>query len=130
MAEEIIATPEEGQVSRESTRAYERYVVPPVDIYETSGGLAVLADLPGVSRENLNIRVEDNVLTIQGKAPQQEAGSALHREYELVNYFRQFQLSEKVDQSRIGATLTHGVLTLDLPTAEEARPRQIQVNAG
>ena len=101
-----------------------------MDIYETEYGLAVLADLPGVAKEDLNIRVEDSILTIQGKTTQQAPGSMLHREYELVNYFRQFELSEKVAQARIGATLKHGVLTLDLLTAAEARPRQIQVNVG
>ena len=105
--------------------------VPPVDIYETERGLAVLADLPGVARGDLNIHVEDGVLTIQGKTSRQTPpGSMLHREYELVNYFRQFELSEKVDRARIGAALKHGVLTLDLPTAEEARPRQIEVHVG
>lgn len=128
MAEDMVATSNDIQAGKEGTRAQERYVVPPVDIYETKHGLAVLADLPGVAKADLNIRVEDGVLTIQGKTTQHAPGSAFRREYELVNYFRQFELSEKVDQARIGATLTHGVLTLDLPTAEEARPRQIQVN--
>ncbi len=130
MAEDMVATSNDVQVSKEGTRAHERYVVPPVDIYETEHGLAVLADLPGVAKQDLNIRVEDSVLTIQGKTTQEAPGTMRHREYELVNYFRQFELSEKVDQGRIGATLRHGVLTLDLPTAEEAKPRLIQVNVG
>lgn len=130
MAEDMVATSTDVQAGKKGTRAQERYVVPPVDIYETEHGLAVLADLPGVAKEGLSIRVEDGVLTIQGRTTPSAPGSMLHREYELVNYFRQFELSEKVDQTRIGATLKQGVLALDLPTAEAARPRQIQVNVG
>jgi len=121
-------TEAEGQVSKEGTRAQERYVVPPVDIYETADGLVLMADLPGVSKENVEIRVEDNLLTIQGRVRHAVPGSPFHREYELANYFRQFELSEKVDQSGIGANLKHGVLTLNLPKAEKAKPRQIEVS--
>ena len=133
MAEKTVpaTTTAEAQtpVSKEGTRAQERYVVPPVDIYETKDGLVLTADLPGVAKDDLDIRVEENLLTIQGKTSQPAVpGSSVRREYELVNYFRQFELSEKVDQARIGASLKHGVLTLNLPTAEKAKPRQIQVS--
>jgi HSP20 family molecular chaperone IbpA len=87
----------------------------------------VTADLPGVSREGLDIRVEDNVLTIQGKSNHPVAGEEVYREYQLHNFFRQFELSEAVDQTKIGAELKHGVLTLHLPKAEKTKPRQIQV---
>lgn len=131
MAEKTVAaTPDTAQApaSKEGTRAQERYVVPPVDIYETPNGLVLMADLPGVSKEALGVRVEDNLLTIQGRTSHGVRGSLVHREYELINYFRQFELSEKVDQTRIDANLKHGVLTLNLPKAEKAKPRQIEVN--
>ena len=129
MAEKTVAAPGGREVSttREGTRAQERYVTPPVDIYETKDELVVTADLPGVSREGLDIRVEDNVLTIQGKSNHPVAGEEVYREYQLHNFFRQFELSEAVDQTKIGAELKHGVLTLHLPKAEKAKPRQIQV---
>lgn len=132
MAEKTVpvTTTPETPVSKEGTRAQERYVVPPVDIYETRDGLVLTADLPGVPKDDLAIRVEENLLTIQGKTSHTVPGSPVHREFELVNYFRQFELSEKVDQARIGANLKHGVLTLNLPTAEKAKPRQIKVTVG
>jgi len=129
MAEKTVATNGQNQnaPSREGTRSQERYVTPPVDIYETAGGLVVKADLPGVEKENLDLQVENNLLTIRGKPTHTTAGEAIYREYELVNFFRQFELNEKVDQTKISAELKHGVLTLQLPKAEEAKPRKIQV---
>ena len=131
MAEKTVAAPEvQKPKTTESTRNQERYVGPPVDIYETQDGLVVLADLPGVSQEALDVRVDNNVLTIRGHAGHAVPGDVTYREYELVNFFRQFELSDKVDQSRISADLKCGVLTLQLPKAAEAKPRQIEVRVG
>jgi HSP20 family protein len=128
MAEHTVAASEVQQSTMaESTRNHERYVAPPVDIYETRDGLVVLADLPGVAQEALEVRVDNNMLTIRGHARHGVPGEVTYREYELVNFFRQFELSEKVDQGRITADLKCGVLTLNLPKAEEAKPRQIEV---
>jgi HSP20 family molecular chaperone IbpA len=128
MAERTVAAPEvQKSKVTESTRNQERYVAPPVDIYETRDGLVVLADLPGVAKEALDVRVDNNVLTIRGQARHGVPGEAVYREYELVNFFRQFELSDKVDQSQIAADLKGGVLTLHLPKAQEAKPRQIEV---
>jgi HSP20 family molecular chaperone IbpA len=131
MAEHTIAVPESPQTpSTEGTRTRERYTTPPVDIYETPDGLVVMADLPGVDNERLDVRVDNHVLTIRGQARHGASGEPLYREYELVNYFRQFELSDRVDQARISADLRFGVLTLTLPKAEEAKPRQIPVRVG
>ena len=131
MAEKTVAAPEVQKPSTtESTRNHERYVALPVDIYETRDGLVVLADLPGVAQEALDVRVDNNVLTIRGQARHVAPGDAIYREYELVNFFRQFELNDKVDQSRITADLKCGVLTLQLLKAEEAKPRQIEVRVG
>jgi HSP20 family protein len=113
--------------SREETRSQERHITPPVDIYETGEGLVVKADLPGVDKENLDVRVENNLLTIRGRAVHVAPGDPIYREYGLVNFFRQFELNETVDQSNISAELKHGVLALRLPKAEEAKPRKIEV---
>lgn len=130
MAEKTVATAEvQKPATMESTRHHERYVAPPVDIYETPEGLVVLADLPGVPQDALDVRVDNNILTIRGHARHTVPGNATYREYELVNFFRQFELSDKVDQNRISAELKCGVLTLQLPKAEEARPRRIEVRA-
>jgi len=128
MAEQTVAAPEaQKPPMTESTRNRERYVAPPVDIYETRDGLVVLADLPGVAKEALDVRVDNNVLTIRGQARHVVPGEVTYREYDLVNFFRQFELSDKVDQSHITADLKSGVLTLNLSKAQEVKPRQIEV---
>ena len=129
MVERTVAVPESQQVeaSTEGTRPQERYITPPVDIYEMPESLVVTADVPGVSQEDLDIRVDNNVLTIQGRAKHAVTDESTYREYELVNVFRQFALTDTVDQSKISADLKHGVLTLVLPKAEAAKPRQIPV---
>lgn len=129
MAEKTVAT--NGEVksapNREGTRSQERFVTPPVDIYENGDALVVKADLPGVDKENLDLRVENDLLTIRGKPTHAVSGDSIYREFELVNFFRQFELNERVDQSKISADLKYGVLTLRLPKAEEAKPRKIEV---
>ena len=129
MAEKTVASHSQQSMtpSREVTRSQEQCVTPPVDIYETQEGLVVKADLPGVAKDNMDIRVENNLLTIHAKAAHAARGEPIYREYGLVNFFRQFELNERVDQSKISAELNHGVLTLNLPKAEEAKPRKIDV---
>ena len=129
MAERTIATRSQKSInpSREETRSQEQYITPPVDIYETQDGLVVKADLPGVSKDSMDVRVENNLLTIRANAVHIAPGDIVYREYALVNFFRQFELNERVDQSKISAELNHGVLTLNLPKAEETKPRKIDV---
>ena|SRR5438093_10928565 len=129
MAEKTVATTGEKKpaTGREATRAQERYIQPTVDIYESPDGLVLLADLPGVGPGDLDVRLQDNILTIQAKAKHAIEGEPIYREFDLVNFFRQFELSDQVDQGKITARLNHGVLTLQLPKAEKAKPRQIQV---
>lgn len=118
---------EQDASEKESTRSQERYVTPAVDIYETVDGLVVKADLPGVAKDGLDLRVENNLLTIRGRAVHCAQGEMLYGEYQLADFFRQFELSDKVDQQKISAELKHGVLTLNLPKAEEAKPRKIEI---
>jgi HSP20 family protein len=129
MAEKTVPTDSSNKAltNREGTRSQEQYVTPPVDIYENGEGLVVMADLPGVAKENLDVRVENNLLTIRGRPSRLAAADPIYREYELVSFFRQFELNDKVDQSKISAELQHGVLTLRLPKAEEAKPRKIEI---
>jgi len=132
MAEKTVAKtgnpmPDQTGQAKERTRGMERFVPPPVDIYESPDGLVLLADLPGVAPEDLKVRLEDNTLTIQASPKHLVDGEATYKEFELVNFFRQFELSEEVDQEKISASLSHGVLTLRLPRAERAKPREIPV---
>lgn len=108
------------------------HVVPPVDIYEDDSGITLLADLPGVGRDRLGVRVDGDTLTIEGTAD--VAGP---RQMELVYgeaqppvYRREFSLSRELDASRIEAQLKDGVLRLSIPKAEEARPRRVEVKVG
>lgn len=109
------------------TREERLTVAPPVDIFEVEDGLAVVADLPGVDREAVDIRVENDLLTIQATVNRPMPGEAVYSEYALANYFRQFRLSDRVDTEKIHAELKHGVLTIHLPKAEAHKPRRITV---
>jgi HSP20 family protein len=113
--------------SSEMTRAAERYAPPPVDIYETQNSLVLLADMPGVPKENLDVRVDQNTLTIQGKAQHLVKGEPIYREIELTGFFRQFEISEDIATDKINAELKCGVLTLNLPKAEKAKQKKIEV---
>jgi HSP20 family molecular chaperone IbpA len=129
MAEKTIATTETQPATPtvEETRTRERYITPPVDIYETSADLVVMADLPGVTKDDLDIRVESNLLTIRGHAHHIAPGTPVYQEYELLPFFRQFELSEKIATEKITAEFRHGVLFLHLPKAAETKPRKIEV---
>ena len=128
MAEKTVPTTAAKQIQdKEHTRVQERYMQPPVDIYESDAGLVLLADLPGVSANDLKVRLEENILTIQATAKHSIDAEPIYREFELYSFFRQFELSEQVDQEKITASLNHGVLRLYLPQAERAKPREIPV---
>lgn len=129
MAEKTVDMPDtqERATQPEDTRTRERYVTPAVDIYEMPEGLVVIADVPGVTPDHVDVRVDHHILTIWGQAAHGLPAEPTYREYELVNYFRQFDLSAKVDESQIAADLKHGVLTLTLSKVADAQPRKIAV---
>ena len=109
-----------------------RVFTPDVDIYESDREITLLADMPGVLTDGLNIDLRDNTLTLMGEiaplgGPQEED---ILIEYEIGRYFRQFNLSEVIDQAQIDAQLKDGVLHLRLPKVAKATPRKIQVTAG
>jgi HSP20 family molecular chaperone IbpA len=109
------------------------FVIPPVDVFENENAITLLADLPGVPRDQLNLRVDGDSLVIEatattGSSPQ--GMELVYGELQCPAYRRQFTLSRELDTSRIEAQLRDGVLRLTLPKAEEARPRRIQVQAG
>ena len=104
---------------------------PDVDIFETDKEIILLADMPGVTAENLTIDLRDNVLTLSGStdAGENKGDSVLISEYETGKYYRQFNIAEVVNQAKIDAQLSDGVLRLTLPKVEKAQPRQITVKA-
>jgi HSP20 family protein len=104
---------------------------PAVDIFENDNSLTLLADMPGVKAPDLEIDLRENVLTLTGRVttPGTAKESTVLRGYRPGTFFRQFTLSEAIDQSRIDAQLTDGVLRLELPKVAKARPRQITVRS-
>jgi HSP20 family protein len=107
------------------------YHTPLIDIHEGPDGLVLEADLPGASENNLSIQLEDNVLTLHARVPSTlpEGARALHEEYRAADYFRSFILSDEVERSKITAELKNGVLRLNLPKAERAKTRRIEIKS-
>lgn len=132
MTEQEIAAKEKQPVQgQEKTRAG-RFFLPEVDIEESSDALRLWADMPGVKQSDVEVTLNGGVLTIVGTVstePYQKL-SPLYTEYNVGNYFRQFELNEDIDDQRIKASMKDGVLELTLPKSERAKPRRIEVNAG
>jgi HSP20 family protein len=105
-------------------------LAPSVDIVENDAGITLLADMPGVSKERLAIRVDGDALTIEGSAEVQvpEQIELLHSEMRTPHFRRTFTLSRELDSAKIEASLRDGVLRMHIPKAEEAKPRRIEVN--
>ena len=105
---------------------------PAVDIFENDTEIVLLADMPGVKAQDLNIDLRDDTLTLDGGVEALEASGeeSVLMEYEVGKYFRKFSLSEVIDQEKIDAQLKDGVLRLTLPKVEKATPRTIAVQAG
>jgi HSP20 family protein len=104
--------------------------LPAADIYETPNELKVILEMPGVDKSNVDVRFEDGVLTVEGRLDFSKYGELqpLYTEYNIGHYSRSFRLSTKIDQSKIGAEMKDGVLSLALPKVAEAKPLTIQVN--
>ena len=108
------------------------YLLPAVDIYEDSGGITLKADLPGVSRDRLEIQVEGNNLAIEGQAAIEmpEGMESLHADIGTTRYRRSFTLSNELETDKVSAEMKDGVLTLQLPKRAELQPRKIKVKVG
>jgi HSP20 family protein len=121
------ATPE----SQRGSAMAESVLRPPVDIYETGEGITLRADMPGVGRERLNLRVEGNSLLIEGTIgiePRQQM-TALHADVRSTVYRRVFTLSNELETQKIEAVLKDGELTVRIPKRAELRPRRIEVRS-
>jgi HSP20 family protein len=106
-----------------------RVFLPNADIYETPNELKVVLEMPGIEKNNVEINIEDGILRVQGQLDLSKYGGLqpLYTEYNVGHYARSFELSSKIDQSKIAAEMKNGVLSLTLPKVEEAKPRTIQV---
>ena len=108
------------------------YIVPPADIFEDASGITVLADLPGVTKDKLGVRIDGDSLVLEATAsPAGPDGMELiYGETQVSFYRRQFTLSRELDATQADAQLKDGVLRLTIPKAEEAKPRRIDVKIG
>lgn len=107
----------------------EAALLPPVDVIEDASGITLLADLPGVPKEKLNLQLEADSLTIEGEVglDTPEGLESGHAEVRLPRYRRVFTLSKELDSEKTTAEFNHGVLRLRIPKAEHVQPRKIEV---
>ncbi len=131
MANQELTPREKQELTRDEQTRPGRTYVPDVDIYETADSLWLWADMPGVDEHSLELNVADGVLSIQGRVGLQDYDNLtpVYTEYNVGNYARRFTLSNEIDAERIKARMTNGVLELELPKAERAKPRRIAVAA-
>lgn len=112
-----------------ATARNEATLLPPVDVIEDASGITLFADLPGVAKEQLHLRVDGDQLSIEGDLllPAPAGIEAQHAEVTLTRYRRTFTLSKELDPEKVSAELTQGVLRVRIPKAEHAQPRKVQI---
>lgn len=121
---------EKRVVRRDESAEELQTLLPRVDVFENKDGILLVADMPGVPKDKLELRVENDTLLIEGEiAPDTpENMEAVYAEVRLSRYRRAFSLSSELDTSRIDAQLRDGVLNLRIPKQAHAQPRKIKVN--
>lgn len=118
-----------GPAAATTNARNEATLLPPVDVIEDASGITLFADLPGVSKEQLQLRVDGDQLSIEGDLllPAPAGIEAQHAEVALTRYRRTFTLSKELDPEKVSAELTQGVLRVRIPKAEHAQPRKVQI---
>ncbi len=122
-----VQTQSRSQLEHASDRPASR---PPVDVYENQDEYLLLADMPGVTGDNLRINLQAGRLTIEGNPQDGPQGTALDREWTTTMYRRTFDIPDTIDTEKVSAELRQGILRLHLPKQESVKPRRIQVRAG
>ncbi len=130
---DVTPSPGNGTLVQRQRRAAaaESVLRAPVDIYETGEGITLLADMPGVSKERLSLRVEGNNLLVEGTigiAPQEQM-TALYADVRSTMFRRSFALSDELETDKIEAHLKDGLLTVKIPKRAELRSRRIEVKS-
>lgn len=106
-------------------------VAPLVDLYENADGLLLVADLPGVTKDGLDIQFHDGVLSLEGRREIAREGETLLRaEYQVADFVRHFTVADGIDVNKIDASLADGVLQLKLPKSDALKPRKIEIKGG
>ena len=115
--------------STEAERTETGVMLPPVDVIEDALGITLYADLPGVPKDKLHVRIDADALTIEGEVALPLAGGLEpnHVEVQLPRYQRTFTLGKELDSEKVAAEFRHGVLKLSIPKVEHAKPRKIEV---
>ena len=115
--------------STNGERAPEQFIAPPATVRENADGYTLEVEMPGVSKENLEMWVENNELTIIGRRSMPAVdGTLVHRESRSENFRRAFELDPSIDSEKISAKIEQGVVSLTLPKAEQVKPRKITVS--
>ena len=129
MSDNTSVTKSGGSTNLQSTDVPQQALVPAVDILESDMGITLLADMPGVSKDRLTIKVDGENLTIEGRAKIDvpENIELLHSEVRSPYFRRTFTLSRDLDPAKIEATLRNGVLQMHIPKSEQAKPKRIEV---
>ena len=130
MTDKELATSKKQEVTGNELTRPGRTFVPDVDIYETLDSLWLRADMPGVDEQSIEISVNDGVLSVQGQVAVKdyENLAPIYTEYNVGNYARRFTLANTIDAERISARMKNGVLELELPKSEKAKPRRIAIS--
>lgn len=115
--------------SKEEETVPGKFYVPPTDIHETPKALVLTMEMPGVEKDKIDVRLEKNVLAVEGRIDfsKYDDLKPVYTEYNVGHFRRSFKISNEIDQAKIAARLDNGVLTLDLPKVEERQPRTIAV---
>jgi HSP20 family protein len=131
-AEANIARKQEAQQGTDIETTRQRPIfLPHTDIYEREDAIVVVAEMPGVNRDDVDVNLENNELTVSGHAegPQVEGHELSYAEYETGDYQRRFRISAPIDAEKIDASMKDGVLRVILPKSKEAQPRKVEVKA-
>jgi len=115
--------------NKEESTVPTRVFLPNADIHETPDAMKVVLEMPGVDKDHLDIKVEEGLLRVEGHVDfaKYQGLVPLYTEYNIGNYARSFRLSNEIDQDKIAAELSDGVLTIELPKAEKVKLRTIKI---
>lgn len=125
MTSDALTKTQQTEVTRRGQE--EHFYQPAADVLETADSVILKLDMPGVGKDNVDITVDKDLLTVVGRAAPETPGQAVYRETHVGDYRRQFTLSTDLDPNKVTATMTAGVLTLEIGKAERAKPRKIEI---
>jgi len=129
-AHDTLAKRNPSEVVRKERQEEAVFFRPATDVLETGEAVVLRFDMPGVSKDRVDITVDKGILTVTGHADKEQTGQCVYRETRIGDYQRQFSLTEDVDVDKVTAEMSAGVLTIQIPKAEKAKPKKIKIAAG